>query len=488
MKSTMFGLMLIAFMSVQAIAQTVKEWSQRAGIALNKGQYDEAITSFAKVIALDSTMRGWALYHTGIAYEMKEDLEAAARSFQEALDSKYSVPALTRRYSLVLHRLGRLDQAADMMKMRIAEAPEDVALALELVRVYLDGGKFSEARAELMSLLQKAPLHQEARITWFELDSLKLPEFNDRFESLLQSQLDYSTSVARLADMLVRNGMKAHAIRIWKNVLRTNPQLAQGYLRLISLYIDEGLVVEPKEVLPESITPTPEHLNACVSLAKSYAERGNPVAAEDLFNRILKADRRHPGAVSALLELYYQREAFDKAESLIRDYYYWQSGADWEMLAAKVFYRTRNTSYLTNYARRAISSYDKMSDSKDQEIYLKKTVCYLLLGDLASAEGEFQKYLSRGEKGGEVRALGLLQQLIDEKLAQVDASYLAKKYSYLLPSTEPAEKKSVDVSRDTLRPLIVLLSPRPERDTLIASDSYSLSISGIASDDQGIRI
>jgi len=100
--------------------------------------------------------------------ELSSDDEAAARSFEKALDLLPDQPTVRARYAAVLARLSRHDRAAAEYARVMEDLPGDHAMRSRYADALEGAGRYKEARQQLDLVVQRqpgkeAPLRQLAR-------------------------------------------------------------------------------------------------------------------------------------------------------------------------------------------------------------------------------------------------------------------------------------------------------------------------------------
>lgn len=482
-------------------AQSAAEWSRIGGKALNDNKFDEAIKAFNVVISIDSTKKAWAFYHIGLALEARGALDQATGYFEKSLLAGSSLNTVGYRLARAYARTGKLEKAMDIFQKLIAIAPND-GLQTELAGIYFIQGKVHDGLKIYEEILRKNPTYPV---------SLVLPQMASRMTNiqdlrtilylLSRTKIATSTDLVALTDSLVKRGLVPEAEQLWRNVLKNEPNSSTGYVQLVRLVTLQHKYVSLEDILPTSHEMTREHADACVQIADEYVRQDLFKQAEQLLIRILDKDDSYRPAQIRLLRLYYSRGHIQEGLNLVVHYAHYgyqreflgdNPDPEWNMMAAKLYFREQKFTQAEDYAKKAMSQYEGiLKDQPDYvSIYLKTAIAYLISGELANAERDLRKYYDRTTIEGRDEAFVALQSLSNEGIAKIDVDYLLRKYSASQKSEpKPAGNVRFTVVRDTISPAISVSSPIIDTSRgSFQTDSFSIRIVGYASDDNGVSI
>ncbi|GIX22227.1 MAG: hypothetical protein KatS3mg121_1010 [Gammaproteobacteria bacterium] len=129
---------------------TLAQWLQRAG----PGHEQAALQLMAELLARHGeAAEGWLAYaHLALA---AEDLEAAERALQNALERAPHAVDAERLYAQLLARTGRAEQAAERLARLLAARPDADEARLDYARLLIDLDRQEAALVELRRLAER---------------------------------------------------------------------------------------------------------------------------------------------------------------------------------------------------------------------------------------------------------------------------------------------------------------------------------------------
>lgn len=123
--------------------------------AWRQGAVDDAVTLIDEEIEREPGFAG-AWHYRGLVLSGNRD-EAAAEAFARALELDPDHTIAARELARTHRRLGRLEDAADVLEALIVDTPLDIELRFELAGVYLEGMELSNAERTLQEGLELRP-------------------------------------------------------------------------------------------------------------------------------------------------------------------------------------------------------------------------------------------------------------------------------------------------------------------------------------------
>lgn len=178
---------------------------------------------------------GSAEFATGVAAFNAGNFEAAATSFQAAVDKAPTVAELRVNLALAYHRLGRTADAAAQLEQAAALAPDDPRVQYQLGSAYVDMKDLPKAAAAMERGLSKTtnprdPLALEARVMLGNIHfaSGEGDKARDQYEQVLALQPDMPGALLGLGKVHFSQGRTADALRAFERVVTVSPGTPQA--------------------------------------------------------------------------------------------------------------------------------------------------------------------------------------------------------------------------------------------------------------------
>jgi len=224
-------------------------------------------------------------------------------------------------------------------------------------------------------------------------------------------------------------------------------------------------VQEANVVMAHLLDSSPRSsLNVYIELARLYAKRGRPDKVREVLGvakRVILGTRG--------------------------------SDLDWSFQAATLLWQTTDYVDAKQFATDALEGYRKELEANpaSQWLYAKTGFCYLVLGELASAQVSFQQFTDRATPDDRLSVISELQEFIDAGIVPEDAKYVLDKTfaveSSERPNAAPAVKPVYTAPKDTNPPTIVIQEPKDARGIkIIETQKYAVQVSGLAADENGV--
>jgi len=428
--------LLFFFYSGSLVAQDTEELITSGLQSYKQGDYKTAIEKFEGALQKDPQLPSSIVYFLGDSYEKVGDEESAIKTY-ETMFERASENTYLRLVDLYLKK-NKIDQAERVANKLVERFPRGVSAYLISARLHEGRKQFKEAAAVLKKVLEINPRHREAHIEIIA-DYMQSGEYD-------QARKNLDTLVAWYPG-------------------EADPQLFGTYVQLAKIYgtkkqYDNATASWEQAFKLEPLADKSEFIDFCLTTASQYAQDG-----------VIDVALRYYSIVDSL----------------------GMSTPDLQVLIAKLYYRKDDFPLARDHASKALTTCKKVieSDPLSAEPYIKTGACYLIMGDLVNAEGEYSKYVNRTKPEERVAAVKSLQGFISEEVNAPDASYILNKYfssvSEKLP--EVVRQSSPSIIRDTIAPRIVIFSPETQRGmrtTEVAS--YSTPVVGCAADDRGVSV
>jgi len=201
----------------------------------------------------------------------KGELQEADHLLVQALQLCPQDTEARARYSRLLWRCGRQEEALDQMKIALRTAPQDPELHLQIAEQYLELGRITEAQSHIQKVLDLAPQHPGG---W-----------------VLQGRL-----------ALARNNPEAGLTAFHRAAgLRPNDRtILEWIARAYQARGDADQALAVRQRIMDTFSPGEESVEALIALAEAYrAVERYASAAETYLQAARKADNPEPYLVAA---------------------------------------------------------------------------------------------------------------------------------------------------------------------------------------------
>lgn len=277
-------------------------------------EYERSRTFLQDVLTLAPEAAGLrAQYCFSLLLEDRGD-EAVAEARRWADES----PAQTERQNLLrfmLRRAGRGAEAAELLRRRLAEAPDDAAARRELIDTLLVEGDYDAAERAL----NEAPRREEDAGSWLN-EQLKLDAARGnclvalgRLEQLANSTTDRELAPFRIR-ILSACGDWAGAAQHARKLLQAQPDDVPAHLLYINCLDHLDRRDEAITVLEELLRKNPDDPLLKNNLGYSLIEANrDPNRARQLLEQALQADPDSGATLDSLGWFYYKEGLFAEA-------------------------------------------------------------------------------------------------------------------------------------------------------------------------------
>lgn len=341
----------LALMLQQQYPQEAKAFHFSAQIQAELNQTQSAEQLWQKCLALQPTAAGPYVGLAELLIDSGREQQAIA-ILKQALAADLASAELSQQLGLAYENLGQLDEAHRILQLATAEyvnAPEiwlaagrvssqlgEYELAEAQLRRAADGRSTAEtARIALTTTLMRQGKTEQAQQIREQLEEIKgrssasAPGFQENYEAALRG-IAQSIYLA-VGSMVLEKGQPAEAIRYMKRALQLDPQAAETYMALSSVYrlLDDWPTV--LRIHEHLVALQPDHVRNYTNLASVALQIGDPQLAERTLKEAIRLDPQGVLAQESLARLNIMLGKFTEAK----------------LLAAEVLQRSRSVnSYL----------------------------------------------------------------------------------------------------------------------------------------------
>ena len=286
---------------------TAEKCYQRATTYHDLGEFEQAITEYKKVIALDPNSR--IIYNKlGVAYSELKQYDAALDAYQKELALSPIAAEPHYNIGLVYLKQGNLLRAAEAFKRAIAIDPKWGDPYTGLGEVYLKQGNFEDAARTYKDAIRLNPKDAspvlglgKTYIKQGHLDTA-IPTI----EKAIEIQVDNTEAHYQLAQIYIKRGEKekaASAMAFFKTLSQTDPLLekaemwvkkhpddARGYNNLGIVYLARRRFADAVANYKHAISLAPNLATAHYNLGHVYHKQGKIVHAITAYQQAIAAD------------------------------------------------------------------------------------------------------------------------------------------------------------------------------------------------------
>ncbi|MBI1357727.1 MAG: tetratricopeptide repeat protein [Acidobacteria bacterium] len=224
------------------------------------------------------------------AYWSLRRYEDALPWYQQALERQPGHVIAARNYAVALERVGRPEQAEQVLRQALEAFPGDPKALTNLGESLLAQERPAEARGALEQALERDPDSPEA---WNNLARAlrALGEPARAIEAAreaIRREPAFSTAHNNLANLLLAEGQAAEAERHFRLALEAEPGYAEAHYNYALMLIDGGRLGEAQRELREAIRFDPGLAPAHMNLGGLLAQGGDVAAAEKSFRKAVQ--------------------------------------------------------------------------------------------------------------------------------------------------------------------------------------------------------
>ncbi len=280
---------------------------------------DQARRCYELARQLDPSSPDWP-YYLGFLAAGRGASAEAARHFERALELRPSYWAARVRLGNALLAAGDLDGAERAFRAARSAAPGAPWGELGLGKTERRRGRFQEAAERLRAALALDPAHRETRyllamterrlgyaaraeellagLESYEVSSLDDPMLETVFELVRDSQ-----SLIRRANQRLAEGDRPAAERLYREVLRLDPDSYDAHLNLGVLHGLADRNREAASALERAVASDPGRADAYALLTIAYIKLGRAEEGLRQLEKALTIDPEHPRALEILRDI-----------------------------------------------------------------------------------------------------------------------------------------------------------------------------------------
>jgi tetratricopeptide (TPR) repeat protein len=312
------------------------------GIALYRtGDTDQAIRVLEVACGTGATPPE-AFGYLGLAYQSKEQWEAAETCLRKGLQLSVDDPVLTRHLAVVLEmdgklaeaasayadaalahqQINQLDAAAELVESALRLAPLDPHALVLAVQIEHARQKPEKAAAIVEKVLSQDPSHQWAR----GLQAIMLRD-RGQFEEALKELAGIDANTAELAWVLVERARTLvmmdgsrmdEALKLLGDAAALDPNQADTLLLRGEIEIEEGNYRAATTSLTRAVELDPQNALVLSELGRAHLAAGEVEQAHRDFDRALATNQTLVAALVGKANAYLAERKLDDALLMIR--------------------------------------------------------------------------------------------------------------------------------------------------------------------------
>jgi tetratricopeptide (TPR) repeat protein len=248
-----------------------------------------------------------------------ERYEEARLSFEKVLSKQ---PDHFESYMYITRILAKLDHISKSERYveNLEKTFPDVAeITTGLAQAYMDIANYDEAEKQLKKALKKNKYSLPTLKTYAELCE-KLGRTKDAlgyYETMAIIAPYYLESVNQKANIYCSLGQMANCEQELTRLVQLAPQFPNAYFALGKMYFKEGQYENAELALNSEIQNNPYIKESYILLGDVYIKQNKTQKALELFQMMLKANRKDPYALLGLAAASYAARDFGTAEAYI---------------------------------------------------------------------------------------------------------------------------------------------------------------------------
>ncbi|MGD0626833.1 MAG: tetratricopeptide repeat protein, partial [Thermodesulfobacteriota bacterium] len=257
---------------------------------IDSDKHEEAIYALERFLESHPDY-GLAHNDLGVLYYKKGEKKKAISQYEKAVSlNPRNATFLKNLADFYYVELKRIDEATDLYEKILSISPTDVETLLILGNIHVELGKFSNAKAHYLKVLEIDPAN--------ELASKMLEALKER--ECEQAGVDPEEAYQEVQS-LIQSGNRDEAIERLEEFLEVYPKYAQAHNDLGNLYYIMGNMEKALPRLEKAVLLKPDNIKFLKTLADFYlAEVGNVEEALKVYNHVLVLQ---PSDIETLLML-----------------------------------------------------------------------------------------------------------------------------------------------------------------------------------------
>ncbi len=307
--------------------------AERLGMALQAhSQFRLAMACYARAHALDPG-RFEPLYYWAVAMAANGDHKGAADKFRQARTLRPDYAAAESRMAESLLQSGDVDESRRIFTRLAAGGSRDAAAHYGLGRT-LSGAeamaafrralelfpRYGAAQFALAGLLRRAgdAAGAAAALKDYERDKLLVPPMDDPLMAAVQDLNAGATSLVAKGRRFEREGRLKEATQAHEEAVRSDPNLAQAWINLISLHGRQGAFAQAEAAFRKAIELEPNRGEAYYNFGVLCFGQQKTAEARQAFSRALELDPNHAEAANNLGAIVEREGHLGRAAGLYR--------------------------------------------------------------------------------------------------------------------------------------------------------------------------
>ncbi|PJZ77315.1 anaphase-promoting complex, cyclosome, subunit 3 [Leptospira neocaledonica] len=440
------------------------------------GRYPQAIDSLQKAIAADGR-NVYAYYNLTLAYAHSGQHSAARNTALKAREIAPNDPRIALMAGNLFNEINDPDAAIDAYKQGLSSSPDDPYLTYNLALSYFKKGEIPQAEEHFKLVVMRARGGKLAALSSSYLGNISYNRGDyvsaeHYFREAATLTPNDAKALYNLSIVLKKNGKLEESVKYLElaNQAGSNdPELfrsiAEGFEQL-----NQG--EQSINALQKGLKYNPNNLDLLFQLAETYYNRGDLLAAEETYRRIVDSTPGDSFTETALLNL---GVVLDQMERYGEAITYLNRVLDLNPKNAKAYYNLglvykhtgngtqaienfRKSSYLdpddikpkealgdyyleNKFYREAIEEYSILFKQKEDyyKVALKLAEAYMGTGESSSAEKILLQVLNRSRNSNEIKQAHKKLALLYNKSKDPDMKNRAKDEAYRSAHMDPED-------------------------------------------------
>ncbi|MGD0038059.1 MAG: hypothetical protein ABSC53_12305 [Bacteroidota bacterium] len=439
-----FLLLLAAFLCLNftSLAQSIEELIAAGNKAYSISDYEKAVPLFEGAIKENKLLPSNVYLTLGRSYEALHKYEEAIVLYT-SMEDRGTPQIYLELISLLVEKLKRIDEARGVLNKLHQRYPNHPENYIAIYKILLANG---DNRGAIDSLQRGMSLFPDDNFSFYKECCLyflrikaydSINELYDKTDQKIKCKSSYFLLFTDIIDSLFANKKEDLARNIIKQLRELNCLDENKLFNLFKCFrtmCDTNAALEYGNKL---LILNPKNENYYYVIAQLEEDNGNLIKALDIYKQLYK-DIGSDINTNKFLNLFlaiankYQRQGkYQAAITLLLDVpFRFRNNPRRDFALAKQYYLHGDYDKTQRYAEASLEEYrnQQKTNHLDTNIYINTGLCYLLMEDLANAEGEFQKHLNRANKTEKEEAIHRLRELASENINKPDAEYILKKY------------------------------------------------------------
>ena len=293
------------------------EGSEKAFALLTNLHLREGNTQLAIILAEKEVKRNpnSAYYHNALGqfYAMNEAFEKSKKSFEKSIanDDKYWPARLNLAKIFILQKKTDL---AEVEFLKLKNEKTNNTVVRTYVRFLLAQKRQADAVTYLKEVTKDEQNLQAANmLLQLYKDAGQTKEYEEYITKIAKSKNGRTLALGLEGRDLLKARNGDDAIRVYRDLVRQNPNSYLGYLDLAKAYLLKKDLFNAEESLKKSLAINPNFVPAIASLSNVYIERKDEIKAEILIDGYIKRNSRSAVGYELKGDVYAIAKKFEKS-------------------------------------------------------------------------------------------------------------------------------------------------------------------------------